>query len=210
MARKVFFSFHYEDVKDFRANTVRNSWLTKGGKAASFSDGSLWERVKTHGDKAIRDLIDSRGLNNTSVTSVLIGTDTHARRWVRYEILKSFERGNGIFGVYINRIRDKNGYRHARGLNPLDRLKIYIDNNGHKIYFYELNNRRWELNRDISSINNKKSNTLYFPEGFWRKNPHWGKSFRLSELFSTYCWDNDSGYYNFPDWVEKAATEAGR
>ena len=29
MARRVFFSFHYQDVIDFRANVVRNHWLTK-------------------------------------------------------------------------------------------------------------------------------------------------------------------------------------
>jgi hypothetical protein len=29
MAKRVFFSFHYQDVIDFRANVVRNHWLTK-------------------------------------------------------------------------------------------------------------------------------------------------------------------------------------
>jgi hypothetical protein len=29
MAKRVFFSFHYKDVADFRANVVRNHWLTK-------------------------------------------------------------------------------------------------------------------------------------------------------------------------------------
>ena len=41
MARRVFFSFHYErDI--WRANVVRNSWLTKDREAAGFFDASLW------------------------------------------------------------------------------------------------------------------------------------------------------------------------
>ncbi len=100
MAKKVFFSFHYEDVKSFRANVVRNSWVVKNkDRTASFIDGSLWETVRKKGVTAIKNLIDGTGLKNTSVTTVLIGEGTHDRRWVRYEILKSFERGNGILGV---------------------------------------------------------------------------------------------------------------
>ena len=29
MGKKVFFSFHYKDVEDFRANVVRNHWVVK-------------------------------------------------------------------------------------------------------------------------------------------------------------------------------------
>jgi len=29
MAKRVFFCFHYEDVESFRANVVRNHWVTK-------------------------------------------------------------------------------------------------------------------------------------------------------------------------------------
>lgn len=29
MARRVYFAFDYEDVKDFRANVVRMSWVTQ-------------------------------------------------------------------------------------------------------------------------------------------------------------------------------------
>ena len=32
MAKRVFFSFHYQDVIDFRANVVRNHWLTKSDR----------------------------------------------------------------------------------------------------------------------------------------------------------------------------------
>ena len=45
MARRVFFSFHYErDI--WRANVVRNSWVTQDREAAGFWDASLWEEAK--------------------------------------------------------------------------------------------------------------------------------------------------------------------
>ena len=45
MARRVFFSFHYQDVIDFRANVVRNHKLTKD-KSAGYFDVSIWEDAK--------------------------------------------------------------------------------------------------------------------------------------------------------------------
>jgi MTH538 TIR-like domain (DUF1863) len=116
MARKVFFSFHYErDV--WRVNVVRNSGVIEGVSAAGFHDESLWEETKKRGDDAIRKLIDS-GLNGTSVTVVLIGAETANRRYVSYEIEKSVERGNGILGVRINNIKDKDGHTDAHGAVP--------------------------------------------------------------------------------------------
>ena len=100
MARKVFFSFHYDDVT--RANVVRNSdVITRQYQTgARFYDKSLWEEAKKHGPSAKR-MIDN-ALNGSSVTCVLIGQQTWKRPWVRYEILKSLARGNGILGVQIH------------------------------------------------------------------------------------------------------------
>ena len=46
MARRAFFSFHYEnDV--WRANIVRNSWVTKiDREAAGFIDAAAFEEVR--------------------------------------------------------------------------------------------------------------------------------------------------------------------
>lgn len=44
MARKVFFSFKYEDVS--RAMVVRNSWVTQGKESAGFIDKAEFEEVK--------------------------------------------------------------------------------------------------------------------------------------------------------------------
>src|SRR3954454_15604324 len=99
MARRVFFSFHYErDV--WRASIVRNSWLTKEREAAGFWDAGIWEDAKKKGDAAIKTMIDN-SLKNTSVTAVLIGKETASRPYVKYEIEQSIGRGNGILGVRI-------------------------------------------------------------------------------------------------------------
>lgn len=119
MARRVFFSFHYEaDV--WRASQVRNSWLTKPDReAAGFWDAASWESVKRKGDAAVKRWIDSQ-LNGTSVTVVLIGTATASRAYVRYEIEKSHEKGNGLLGVYIHNIRDQLQRATLQGQNPFE------------------------------------------------------------------------------------------
>ena len=206
MARNIFFSFAYNDVKNFKVNVVRNSWLINNS-AETFVDGSIWESEKTKGPSVIKNLIDT-GMNKTSVTSVLIGEETANRRWVNYEIIKSFDKGNGILGIHINRIRGKEQLISSRGLNPLDRLGFQISSDGKTIQFYELKNRKWEIYSDLPEINNKKSNTLYFGDG-WFSND-FGKFFRFSEHFDTYCWITDDGHKKFSDWVEGAAKKAGR
>lgn len=116
MARRVFFSFHYEnDV--WRANVVRNSWVTKpDAETAGFVDAADFEEVKRGGDFAIKRWIDDQ-LHGTSVTVVLIGSQTNQREYVKYELIKSYERNNGILGIYIDGIKDRNGYISMRGSN---------------------------------------------------------------------------------------------
>ena len=114
--RNVFFSFDYQDV--WRANVVRNSWVTQGNSDAGFLDKSLWEESKTKGASAIKKLIDD-GLEGTSVTVVLVGRRTAAREFVAYELAQSIRRGNGIVGVHIASISDKDGRKARKGANPL-------------------------------------------------------------------------------------------
>lgn len=135
MVRRVFFSFHYErDI--WRANVVRNSWVTKPDReSAGFWDASLWEEVKKKGDIATKRMIN-QGLNGTSVTVVLIGKETSKRKWVGYEIDQSCRRGKGLLGVYIHKIKDKDGNIDAKGANPFD--SWYLERNGKKVYLSEI------------------------------------------------------------------------
>ncbi|HQP98216.1 MAG TPA: TIR domain-containing protein [bacterium] len=121
MARGVFFSFHYErDI--WRASQVRNSWVTKPNReAAGFWDAASWEEVKKKGDEAIKRWIRTQ-LEGTSVTVVLIGTETAEREYVRYEIEQSWEKHNGLIGVYIDNMKDKEGRREKRGEDPFVKM----------------------------------------------------------------------------------------
>lgn len=132
MARRVFFSFHYErDI--WRAGIVRNSWLTQEDReAAGFWDAASWEEVKKKGEEAIKRWIANQ-LEGTSVTVVLIGAETSERKYVQYEIIQSYNKGNGLLGVYIHNLKDKNGQTDTKGSNPFD--YISIEQNGKKVYF---------------------------------------------------------------------------
>lgn len=104
MARRVFFSFHYDNDIN-RSMTVRNSWVTQGKEVAGFIDKAAFEQIKRQGDNAVYRWID-RQLEGTSVTVVLIGSKTLSRPFVQYEICQSLQRGNAVVGVLINEIRD--------------------------------------------------------------------------------------------------------
>ncbi|KJS18753.1 MAG: hypothetical protein VR72_21280 [Clostridiaceae bacterium BRH_c20a] len=132
MARKVFFSFHFER-DSWRAGQVRNSGVTK--ENSGFIDAAAWEEVKKKGDKAIKDWIDDQ-LKGTSVTVILIGKETADRKYVKYEIQKSEEKGNGFVGIYIHDLENKDKEKEAKGTNPL--TMFYYEKDGKKIYLSDI------------------------------------------------------------------------
>jgi len=126
MARKVFFSFKYQDVS--RCMVVRNSWVTQGTQAAGFIDSADFEKVKRQGDAAIKRWIDNQ-LDGTSVTVVLVGEKTCSSRWVKYEIEQSIKRGNGLLGIDISKIKDLQGNTTERCGQLPKGYKFYLWNN---------------------------------------------------------------------------------
>jgi hypothetical protein len=131
MARRVFFSFHYE-ADSWRAGQVRNCWITKPDRdSAGFWDASAWEEVKRKGEHAVKGWIDQQ-LKGTSVTIVLIGAQTAGRPYVRYEIARSHFRGNGLLGLYIDKCEDQAGSCCQRGEDPFS--KLYVQNGAGKQY----------------------------------------------------------------------------
>lgn len=116
MARKVFFSFHYErDVR--RVVQVRNSWVVRSkGEAPPFYDKAQWETVKRAG---VERWIENQ-LSGTSVTVVLIGAKTFDRPWVKHEIKRSYELEKGILGIHIHNVKDPVSGIDVKGRNPLD------------------------------------------------------------------------------------------
>lgn len=132
MARRTFFSFHYErDV--WRSSIVRNSSKLKPSITPEWIEASIWESAKTTGPSAVQKLIDD-ALVGTSVTAVLIGSQTASRRWVKYEIDQSIARGNGLLGIYIHNIEDRDGRTDTKGTNPLPsgyRTYDWVNNDGY-------------------------------------------------------------------------------
>ncbi len=131
MARRVFFSFKYKDVS--RAMVVRNSWVTQGKESAGFVDAADFEKIKRQGDQAIKNCIDKQ-LEGTSVTVVLVGEKTCSSRWVKYEIQKSIERGNGLLGIDVSKIKDLQGNTSERCGQIPKGYSFYLWNkqDGHK------------------------------------------------------------------------------
>lgn len=122
MKRQVFFSFEYnKDI--WRAGQIRN--MGKVDNSSTFSDND-WEEVKEKTDTAIRNWIDNQ-LKMRSCLVVLIGSTTSTRKWVQYEIKKAYELNKGIVGIYINKLKDKNGYQSLKGCNPF--YHIYTNSN---------------------------------------------------------------------------------
>jgi len=121
VSRKIFFSFHYERDA-WRASQVRNSNVVASEDEYGFIDAADWESIKKKGDAAVESWIGDQ-LKNTSVTTVLIGAETASREWVQYEILKSWNRGNGIVGIRIHNIKDQSQKTDVVGHNPLEDFK---------------------------------------------------------------------------------------
>ena len=113
MKRKVFFSFHYQPDCS-RAALIRNSGMIEGNRAAHDND---WETIKKGGAPAIQRWIDGQ-LAGRSCTVVLIGTNTASRKWVHYEIEKSWNSGLGVLGIHIHNLKDFHGYQSPKGANP--------------------------------------------------------------------------------------------
>lgn len=191
MAKRVFFSFHYKDVQDFRANVVRNHWLTSDREICGYYDASIWESAQKTGAVALKRLINA-GLDQTSNTCVLIGSETYERPWVRYELLKSLKKGNKIFGVHINSIKGKDRVTKAQGRNPLEYVGVSFSESGLTATLWEKVGGKWI---EYIEIDGTSSYRTQVAEAFH------GKSFNLGQLCSVYDWVDDDGFENFADWV---------
>lgn len=117
--RQVFYSFHY--VPDcWRASQVRNIGVVEGNKPVS---DNAWEDVTLSGEPAIRKWIDDN-LRYRSCTIVLIGKETAGRKWINYEIQKSWDDGKGVVGVHIYGLQNSLGEQTQKGRNPFDYISV--------------------------------------------------------------------------------------
>lgn len=122
MARLAFYSFHY--VPDnWRASQVRNIGAVDGNKPATDND---WETVKKGGEAAIKRWIDNQ-LDGRSCTVVLIGSETAGRKWINYEIEKSWNEGKGVLGIHLHNLKDSDGNQSSKGKNPFENFTMKND-----------------------------------------------------------------------------------
>ena len=115
MARRVFYSFYYK-LDSQRVAQVRNIGSIEGNEPATDND---WETVKKGGDAAIKKWIADQ-MNYRTCTVVLIGSDTANRKWINYEIVKSWDEGMGVVGIRIHGLKNLNGETSSPGNNPFD------------------------------------------------------------------------------------------
>ena len=190
MAKRVYFAFHYQDVIDFRVNVVRNHDFTKDVESAGYYDHSIWEEAKKEGEIAMKRMINAE-IKGSSVTAVLIGSETYARRWVRYEIMKSVEKGNLVLGVHINSFADRNRVTKVQGPNPFDYQGLEISADGMKGRPTEWLGGEWIYDSDFSAFDVSA-----------QPSTNRGKNLQLSHWLRTYDWIGDNGYVNFVDWIK--------
>ena len=162
MARRVFYSFCYSDDIN-RTMVVRNRWVTQGNQTFSgIIDKAEFEKLKRTGDKAVHNWIDKQ-LEGTSVTVVLLGTNTLTRSFVQYEICESIKRGNAVIGVHINNIRDMITGRTSTKCNLHsvigyyeDNTSAYFDKHNDGVYDYIHDNGYENLGKWVESAAKKK------------------------------------------------------
>ncbi|HEY5512472.1 MAG TPA: TIR domain-containing protein [Geomonas sp.] len=197
---KNFFSFHYlPDV--WRAWNVRNSWVVKPEDQVSrgFFDSSVFEASKKESEESLKTFLRA-GLNNTSVTCVLTGTNTWSRRWVRYEIARSIIKGNGLLSVDIHCVKNKEGVVAVKGPDPLAYMGVYRSEKG--IYLAERKGDKWVKYSDY---------TLAIPESdLWFPAPIDANVVKLSTHCMRYDFTAQNGRQNIGGWIETAAGLAER
>jgi len=117
--RRTFFSFHYE-LDAWRAAQVRNMGLVEGNAPVSDND---WESVTRGGEGAIKRWI-ARQMRGRSCTIVLVGAKTANRKWINYEIKKSWNDGKGLVGIYVHGLKNQDGRIARKGRNPFGDIHV--------------------------------------------------------------------------------------
>ncbi len=117
--RRVFLSFRYKN-DNWRVQQIKNIGSIEGQPLLSSNE---WEKVKQGGDDSVKRWINNQ-LDGKSCTVVLIGSDTANRKWVNYEISRSWDNNKYLVGIYIHKLKDVNGMQSSKGENPFRYVKL--------------------------------------------------------------------------------------
>jgi hypothetical protein len=203
--RKAFFSFHFADI--MRVNNVRMR-LPGQRFLGNFYDRSLWERTKLTNPEGLKKLIRD-GMRHSSAVCVLVGTGTHARRWVKYEIARAVVDGKGLFAVHINGLPHVGSQSaHPLGFNPL-RLMAVGKSSG-KFFLYE-NERTFDPITSQFTDHWRRyldyTQSVDLPQ--YLDEPNEGYVMPLSSGTDEYDYMSD-GRQQLGAWIDKAARRVGR
>jgi hypothetical protein len=116
--RQVFYSFYFDDDV-MRVQQIRNMGVVDGDEPVSPNE---WEQLQRK-DGGVKKWIDDN-MANRSCTIVLVGKNTAGRKWVKYEIEKSWNDGKGVFGIYIHNLKCPRNGLSTQGTNPFDQFTL--------------------------------------------------------------------------------------
>ena len=122
MGRKVFYSLHYH-LDATRSESIRAATTLQGNQVLPKEQ---WQRLSQSGGDEIQHWIDAQ-LRGCACTIVLIGRESRSRRWLKYEIQKSWDEGKGLLGIYIHNLEDEFGAQSIKGVNPFAIFTIRQD-----------------------------------------------------------------------------------
>jgi hypothetical protein len=194
VARNVFFSFDFDDI--MAVNVVRNSNVVRAVNAQlPFKDKSIYDAAKNTPGAVMRAIDDA--LTGSSVTVVLNGAVTAYSSWVRYEIARSFEKGNGFIVIDINGVGAAPS--SVAGPNPLLKIGGTCASDSNTINVHEFNGSNWIPFAMLKQFSNT---TAKYPRTIIEGN------YNLQQRFTRHMhWKNAQMY--FSSVIEAAAKEAG-
>lgn len=108
---------------NWRVSQIRNIGQVEDNKPVS---DNKWDEVKKKGEKAIQEWIDDN-LKSRSCTVVLVGENTAKRKWINYEIEKSWNDKKGLVGINIHNLKNSDGDQSNKGNNPFEHFTVGKD-----------------------------------------------------------------------------------
>jgi hypothetical protein len=122
---------------------------------------------------------------------VLIGSHTWHRRWVRYEIIESIQRGNRVVAVHLNGIPDRANRTKVRDAIHSSSSRWRSRTMVASVQILQYANGNWSPAADSSGWQLTK------PASESRR----GKSIQLSTIYPVYDWAVDKGLENLDLWL---------
>lgn len=116
---------------------------------------------------------------------------------MRYELVRSFHRGNGLLGIYVHNVRNLDKQTTVAGPNPFEQLAFRVVDG--RISWLEVSNGNWTVYDRVPTM--AQSDAAYDLGG--RTNHTFGNVFRA------YDWVNDNGYANLGTWLRLLQRKLG-